>query len=75
MKQAVNPEVEISPIVLAELSEKARIAGDPSKADYLLLLAWAAYDETEKTQTDIDPCSSGRVVAYSSGGHNSKMRF
>lgn len=58
VKQAIKPETEISPTVLAEFSEKARIAGDSSKADYLLLLAWAAYDEIEKLQTDIGPCSS-----------------
>lgn len=46
-RQTVQLEAKMNPVVLAELSEKARTAGNSSKADHLLLLAWAAYDEAE----------------------------
>lgn len=75
LKQAVKIEAEINSAVLAKFSEEARIAGDSSKADHLLLLAWVAYDEAEKLRTDTGPCSSESVVAYPLRSHNSNTGF
>lgn len=75
MVQAINFKAEINPVLLAGLSEKARIAGDSNRADHLLLLAWASYDEAEKLQTDIGLCSSESVVAHPPRGHKLKRQF
>ena len=50
MAQVIELDAGSRPVVLARLSEQARSARNLSNADRLLLLAWTAYNEFERSR-------------------------
>ena len=64
--------IDLIPLRLAQLSEKARAGGGFTRADRLLLLAWAAYDIDESLKSVVALSSHKFLIAHRDRSRNSK---